>query len=260
MAVTMNIESEKGSIQTAAEAIGQCVLANRILANEKVLDAFGHVAVRNPENRETFFQSRSLSPELVTANDVLEIGLDGKVVTDTNMRPYAERFIYSAIFKARADVNAAFHGHPHSVIPFSTTGIPIRPIAHIAGMFFDGIPVYDDYDVSSGMLIATPEEGERVARSLGQSRAVLLRGHGCCVVGDSVQSMTMAAIYLRDNAEIQMRALQLGEPKYLSHEEAKQASRVMQGQFALQRAWIYWVRRAELAMPDLRADLSRPSN
>lgn len=252
MAVTVKSESKKRSIQTAAEAIGQCVLANRILANEKVLDAFGHVAVRNPENSETFFQSRSLSPELVTANDVLEIDLDGKVVTDTDMRPYAERFIYSAIFKARADVNAAVHGHPHSVIPFSTTGIPIRPIIHIAGMFFDGIPVYDEYDVSSGTLISTPEEGERVASALGQSRAVLLRGHGCCVVGDSVQSMTMAAIYLRDNAEIQLRALQLGKPKYLSPEEGKQSSKVMLGQLALDRAWNYWRKRAETAMPDIR--------
>lgn len=115
-------------------------------------------------------------------------------------------------------------------------------------MFYEGIPIYDDYDVSSGMLIATPEKGERIARVMGNSKALLLRDHGCNVVGESVQSMTMVAIYLRDNAEIQYRALQLGEPKYLSYEEARQASRVQGSAIAIERAWSYWVSRAKKAM------------
>ena len=170
------------------------------------------------------------------------------MLTETEFKPYAERIIHAAILKARPEVNAVFHGHPHSVIPFSSTGTPIRPIAHFAAMFYEGIPIYDDYDVSSGMLIATPEEGERIARVMGNSKALLLRDHGCNVVGESVQSMTMAAIYLRDNAEIQYRALQLGEPKYLSYEEARQASRVAGSAIAIERAWSYWVNRAKKAM------------
>lgn len=252
MAMMMKLDSHQELPRTAEEAVEQCVLANRILANEGVIDGFGHVGVRSPENRETFFQSRSLAPELVTKEDILEIDLDGNVVTETDMKPYGERIIHSAIFKARPDVHAVFHGHPHSVIPFSSTGVPIRPIAHFGSMFFEGIPLYDDYDVSSGMLIATPEEGERVARVLGQARALLLRDHGCCVVGGSVPSMVMASIYLRDNAAIQLQAIQLGEPKYLSYEEGRQAAIVMGSSLALERAWGYWVGRAKRAMPDLR--------
>ena len=252
MALMMNLEEYKGTAQDREGAIKQCVLANRILANEKVLDAFGHVSVRNPENKETFFQSCSLSPEQVTKDHILEIGLDGNVVSETDMKPYGERIIHAAILKARPDVNAVFHGHPHSVIPFSSVGIPIRPIAHFGGMFYEGIPLYDDYDVSSGMLIASPEEGERVARVLGTSRAMLLRGHGCCVVGDSIPTMVMAAIYLRDNAAIQYQAIQLGEPKYLSYEEGRQAAKIMASDLAVQRAWGFWVNRAEKAMPELR--------
>jgi len=194
MAMMMSLDRYEGLPRDRAEAISQCVLANRILANEGVIDGFGHVSVRNPENRETFFQSRSLSPELVTKDDILEIDLDGNVVTKTDMKPYGERIIHSSILKMRPDVNAVFHGHPHSVIPFSSTGVPIRPIAHFGSMFYKRIPLYDDYDVSSGMLIATPEEGERVARVLGQARAVLLRDHGCWVVGANTASMVMASI------------------------------------------------------------------
>lgn len=251
MSMMMTLEGYGGLPRNAEEAIEQGVLANRILANEDVVDGFGHVSVRNPENNATFFQSRSLSPEFVTRDDILEIDLDGNVVTKTEMKPYGERIIHAAILKARADVNAVFHGHPHSVIPFSSTGIPIQPIAHFGSMFYEGIPIYDDYDVSSGMLIATREEGERVARVMGQARALLLRDHGCVVVGESVPAMVMASIFLRDNAAIQMNTLQLGQPKYLSFEEARQASKVMESGLALERAWSYWVGRAKKAMADL---------
>jgi 3-hydroxy-2-methylpyridine-4,5-dicarboxylate 4-decarboxylase len=251
MSLMMAIEGFKGSPQNREEAIKQCVLANRILANEGVLDALGHVSVRNPENKGTFFQSRSLAPEMVTEEDILEIDLEGNVLTDTHWKPYGERIIHGAILKLRQDTNSVFHGHPHSVIAFSTTDIPIRPIAHFAAMFYDGIPVYDDYDISSGMLIASPEEGERVACALGQARGLLLRGHGCIVVGQCVQSMVMATIFLRDNAVIQLQALQLGNPKYLSRDEARQAARVVESALALERGWIYWLERARRAMPDL---------
>jgi len=251
MALMMSMEGYKRTAQNAEEAIEQCVLANRILANEQILDGFGHVSVRNPENESTFFQSRSLSPEQVTKGDILEIDLEGNVVTQTDMKPYGERVIHSAILKARPDVNAVFHGHPHSVIPFSSTGVPIRPIAHFGSMFYEGIPLYDDYDVNSGMLIATPEEGERVARVLGNARALLLRDHGACVVGNSVPTMVMASIYLRDNAKLQYQAIQLGEPKYLSYEEGRQAAKIMESDLAVQRAWSYWVSRAKKAMGEL---------
>jgi len=252
MAMMINLEGYKGVAGTVKEAIEQVVLANRILANEGVLDAFGHVSVRHPKNPNTFLQSRSLGPELVTKDDILEIDLDGKVVTKTDMKPYGERIIHAAVFKARPDVNAVFHGHPHSVIPFTCAGVPIRPVVHFGCMFYDGINLYDDYDVSSGMLIATPEEGERVARVLGNKRALLMRGHGCVVVGESTASMVMGAIYLRDNAAIQFQAMQMGQPKYLSYEEGRQASLIMGSALALERAWTYWAGRAKKVMPDLR--------
>ena len=251
MAMMMNLESNRSAPQTVEEALELVVLANRILANEGVLDAFGHVSVRHPKNPNIFLQSRSLSPELVTKDDILEIDLDGKVVTKTDMRPYGERIIHAAVFKARPDVNAVFHGHPHSVIPFTCTGAPIRPIVHFGAMFFDGVNLYDDYDVSSGMLIASPEEGERVARVLGNKRALLLRGHGCVVVGESAERMVMGAIYLRDNAAIQYQAMQMGQPKYLSYEEGRQADIITQSGIVIDRAWTYWVRRAKKAMADL---------
>ena len=162
MAMMMSLRGYEGVARTVEEAVGQVVLANRILANEGVLDAFGHVSVRHPNKPDIFLQSRSLSPQFVTSNDILELDLDGNLVGNTDMKPYGERIIHAAVLRARPDVNAVFHGHPHSVIPFSCTGVPFRPIAHFGSLCYEGMNVYDDYDVSSGMLIATAEEGERV--------------------------------------------------------------------------------------------------
>ena len=46
------------------------VIANRILANQGVVDGFGHVSARHPDNPERFLLSRSRSPELVSIDDI----------------------------------------------------------------------------------------------------------------------------------------------------------------------------------------------
>lgn len=250
----MPVEPPKNTPKTVAEAIEQVVMANRILANEGVLDALGHVSLRSPENTNSFFQARSISPFEVTKDDILEIDLDGNLLTKTSMRPYGERIIHGAILKARPDMNAVFHGHPAAVIPFSVTNIPLRPVTHVGGFLYQGVPVYDDYEQDGGMLISTQQEGERIAKHLGQYRAHLLRGHGCDVVGESLPHVVASAIYMRDNAAIQLQALQLDKQvKYLARDEAKRAMEVaLFNALPLDRMWNYWVARVKKNMPDMR--------
>jgi 3-hydroxy-2-methylpyridine-4,5-dicarboxylate 4-decarboxylase len=250
----MAVDQSKKIAKTIPEAIKQVVMANRILANEGILDALGHVSLRNPENPESFFQARSLSPFEVTPDDILEIDLDGNLLTKTAMRPYGERMIHGAILKARPDMNAVFHGHPAAVIPFSVTGTPIRPVTHVGSFLYQGVPVYDDYEPGGGMLIATKQEGERLALHLGQFRVHLLRGHGCDIVGESIPHLVASAIYLRDNAVIQLQALQLAkEVRYLSIDEAVHAmDTALFGALPLNRMWNYWVARVKANMPDMR--------
>jgi 3-hydroxy-2-methylpyridine-4,5-dicarboxylate 4-decarboxylase len=246
--------SSKGVLKTVSDAIEQVVMANRILANEGILDALGHVSLRNPENPETFFQARSVAPLEVTRNDMLELDLEGNVLTDTTMRPYSERVIHAAILKARPDMQAVFHGHIASVIPFSVTGIQIRPVTHVGSFLYQGVPVYDDYEPDCGMLISTRQEGERIAKHLGSRRAHLLRGHGCNITAESMPALVASAIYLRDNAAMQFQALQLGKKvKYLSLKEAKQAmDTALFAPVPLARMWGYWIARVKSVMTDMR--------
>ena len=253
-ALMMGVEQTKNIPKTAKEAIEQIVMANRILANEGVLDALGHVSIRNPENPKTFFQARSLSPLEVMKDDILEIDLDGTVVTKTTMRPYGERIIHAAILRARPDMNAVFHGHPAAVIPFSVTNVPLRPVTHVGSFLYQGVPVYDDYEPGAGMLINTKQEGERIARHLGQYRVQLLRGHGCNIVAENLPQLVASAIYLRDNALIQLQSLMLSKDvKYLAPDEAKRAMEVaLFNALPLDRMWGYWVAKVKKNMPDMR--------
>ena len=111
------------------ETMRDVVIANRILAREEVVDAYGHVSIRNPEDPSRYLLSRSRSPELVTIDDVMEFTLDGEPIDD-DRTPYAERYIHGAIYEARPDVNSVVHNHSHAVIPFSVTPSRLRAIAH----------------------------------------------------------------------------------------------------------------------------------
>jgi 3-hydroxy-2-methylpyridine-4,5-dicarboxylate 4-decarboxylase len=239
--------------QTAREVIDFVVMANRILAHEGIFDAFGHVSARNPENPKTFFIARAIAPELVTKDDILEIDLEGNVVTKTDMKPYQERAIHASIYAVRPDVNSIIHAHPTSIIAFSVSTAPLRPVSNGAAKFAPGVPVYDEYDFESpgntGMLVTTKDQGQNLAKCLGSGLAVLMRGHGYTVVGSSVPSAVSNAISLRDNAAILLMALQLGQPKYITKEEAESLNR---GEDNPERAWSAWVHRVKAAMTDMK--------
>ena len=93
------------------------VVANRILSNEDVVDAYGHISVRHPDNPKRFFMSRSLAPELVEHHDLIEFDQMGEPVSDKR-QPYLERFIHAAIFEARPDIVAVVHAHAEDTLPF----------------------------------------------------------------------------------------------------------------------------------------------
>jgi len=103
--------------ENAESAIHDLMVANRILANEGVVDAFGHISVRNPDNAGRYFLACSRSPGLVTEEDIIEFELDSNRLDNTDRAIYAERFIHGCIYKARPDVMSVCHSHAHAVVP-----------------------------------------------------------------------------------------------------------------------------------------------
>jgi 3-hydroxy-2-methylpyridine-4,5-dicarboxylate 4-decarboxylase len=242
------------AVKTAAEAIEQLVMANRIIANEGIVDALGHISIRNPENPKTFFITRALAPIEVTKRDIVEVDLEGNVVSKPALRIGGETFIHSAILKNRPDINSVFHGHHPAIIPFTVTDIPLRTLLNTAGFIYQGVKVFDDYSPGSGFLVSTKEDGERLAKHLGQGRVQLMRSHGINVVAETLPRAVACSIMVNLNATLQWQTILLGkEPRYLTPEEAKMGAEVaLLKDNTMSRYWGYWTAKVRYAMPDMK--------
>ncbi len=225
----------------------EVALGNRILANEGVLDAFGHVSIRSPENPNRYFLSRSRSPELVEPGDVLEYDLDSNPVRPTDLRLYAERVIHGEIYKARPDVMAVTHHHAPAVMPFCIAGAELLPVMHLGAVIGHKVPMWDQYDDfgDTNLLLVKPEEGASLARALGKAPLVLMKGHGATVVGANVQELVFRAIYSCRNAEFQFLAGMLGKVTTLRPGEVDKAAQIHSMPVSQTRTWEYWCTRLE---------------
>jgi len=232
-----------GSVEP--QLIEDLVAANRILADQGVLDGWGHVSARHPRNPNRYLLSRSRAPELISAEDIMEFDLDSNPV-DARGRPlYTERFIHGEIYKARPDVVAIVHTHAPALIPFGISKVPLKPVYHRSAFIAAGVPVFEIRERAgmTDMLIRDQALGRALAGALGNHPAALMRGHGAVVVGPSLQRVVGRSIFLPLNATLQMQAAALGGPvTYLDPEEARRIEE-REG-YGLARAWEAWKRKA----------------
>jgi HCOMODA/2-hydroxy-3-carboxy-muconic semialdehyde decarboxylase len=227
----------------------QISIANRMLANEGILDAFGHVSMRHPTNPERFFISRHRAPKLVDPSDVLEFTLDAKPVAPTELRLYGEMVIHSCIYEARPDVNAVCHHHAPTILPYCISGMELKPIYHLGAAMGAHVPFWDSRDDfgNTALVVIKPEEGRSLAKALGKDWTVLMRRHGATVAGTNIQQLAFRTIYTCKNAELQSQAHAHGNVGALTPEEAEKASAYNLRPGPMQRAWDYWMRRLEEA-------------
>jgi HCOMODA/2-hydroxy-3-carboxy-muconic semialdehyde decarboxylase len=176
----------------------------------------------------------------------MEFDLDSHPIDAQNRGVNRERFIHGEIYKARADVKAIIHNHSPSLIPFGVTGVPLRPVYHMAAFVGEGVPVFGIRGAvgMSNMLVENPAAARGLARALGSKPAALMRGHGAAVVGRSLPTVVGRSVYLEMNAKLQAQAMALGGTvKYLDPEEARQATVIVD---TYARAWELWRRKASI--------------
>jgi ribulose-5-phosphate 4-epimerase/fuculose-1-phosphate aldolase len=243
IAAAQTAPSSAGSVEP--QLIEDLVAANRILADQGVLDGWGHVSVRHPRDPNRYLLSRSRAPELISADDIMEFDLDSNPV-DARGRPlYTERFIHGEIYRARPDVVAIVHTHAPALIPFGISKVPLKPVYHRSAFIAAGVPVFEIRERAgmTDMLIRDQALGRALADALGNHPAALMRGHGAVVVGPSLQRVVGRSIFLPLNATLQMQAAALGGPvTYLDPEEARKIEE-REG-YGLARAWEAWKRKA----------------
>lgn len=225
------------------QAGADLVAANRILARYGVLDAYGHVSVRDPLDPERFLLARHMAPGIVQRRDLLWFGLDGEPLGKRAVKPYTERYIHAAIYAERPQVNGVVHSHSHAIIPFGVTGTPLRPIASVGAFLDRTVPVFDTQSVAgdTDLMVRDLPLGKALAGVLGEHPVALMRGHGAVAVGKSLREAVFRAIYTEINARIQTAALQLGGTiAYLTPGESQRLQAHWDADPTYRRPWEYW--------------------
>ena len=218
--------------------------ASRILADQGVFDAAGHVSMRHPDNPERFLMSRSLAPALVTADDILELTVDGESCDARGRQPFIERYLHAGIYRRRPDVMAIAHGHSPAVIPFGLVGTPMRATYHNAAFLAAGVPVFDirrKFGITD-IVINSAERGLALADALEDKSVLLLRAHGFVAVGPSIQTAVFRAIFTEISARVQLQAATLGGTMAaLDAEEGRLADAINLA--TVGRSWELWKKR-----------------
>ncbi|HUQ24998.1 MAG TPA: class II aldolase/adducin family protein [Burkholderiales bacterium] len=231
---------KKSKVSASKSLIEDVVAGSRVLAQQGVLDAYGHVSARSDKRPDRFIMSRSRAPALVTAADIMEHDADSEVVGDTR-KGFLERYIHGEIYRARPEVMAVVHSHSPSVVPFGITKSRLRPVYHMASFLWSGVPVFEIRKTrqDNDLLIRDIPLGKALAQSLGKCTCVLMRGHGMTVVGDCVAEAVFRSIYTEMNARLQWQAGGLEGPiEFLSDEEGKRSS--VSNRSTLERPWELW--------------------
>jgi HCOMODA/2-hydroxy-3-carboxy-muconic semialdehyde decarboxylase len=220
-------------------------IANRILVNEGVLDAFGHISARHPKHPNRYLLSRSRAPELVSADDILEFDLESRLIKGSDVPLYSERVIHGEIYKARPDVHSVCHHHAPAFMPLVVCGIDYEPVFHLGGVGGVKPPFWDQRHEfgDTNLLVVKPEEGASLAKALGRHWMVLMNRHGVTTAGTSVRENVFRCVYSCRNAQFQIRAASAGTIGPLSSGEAERTAKISQQTTGLTRAWEAWAAR-----------------
>jgi HCOMODA/2-hydroxy-3-carboxy-muconic semialdehyde decarboxylase len=227
------------------ELIDDLVTGNRILAKQGVLDGMGHISVRHPSRPDHFLLARSMAPALVTADDILEYDLNADPIDARGRASYRERFIHREIYRVRPDVTSVVHCHTPSLLPFADSDVPLRAMYHMAAFVAFGVPVFDIRKEAgmTDLLVGDTRLGRALARTLADKYAVLMRHHGAVVVANSIPNAVARAVYLDQDARIQVQTAAIGgHATYVDPAEAKLR---MADPNEYSRAWDLWTRELE---------------
>lgn len=207
------------------------ISANHILHYYSVVDAYGHISVRHPEDSTTYLMSGDRAPATVSsASQLIQYRVDdSEAITPNASKGYIERYIHGEMYKRFPDVTSVIHSHSEDMLPYTISGVPLRAVYHTAGFVgYDPVPIYDiqtSYNDTQPhhMLISNAQLGADLAEvfvapenvsavpptSHPDTNLVLMRKHGFVTFGIGIREAVYKAIFAQSNARVQTTALLL---------------------------------------------------
>lgn len=161
----------------------------------------GHISVRDPILTDHFWLNPfSQHFATISVSDLILVNEDGEVVIGDEPINAAAFAIHSEIHKARPDVHAACHAHSVYGKAWSVFGRELDMMTQDSTRFYKSHAVYDNF----GGVVLDREEGKRIARALGDGKAVILQNHGLITVGGSVDAAAFWFMSLDKTCQAQL--------------------------------------------------------
>jgi ribulose-5-phosphate 4-epimerase/fuculose-1-phosphate aldolase len=208
-----------------------------VLFRLNLVDYMGHPSVRLPGTDRVLIKPRHSehirAQDQIRPDDMAVIDLDGAHLSGPHAPP-GERFIHTAIYRARPDVQAVVHTHQPMATVMGIGEAPILPVLHVEGELVERpVPLWPH-----AMLVTDPELGAQLADALGDHRVVLMQGHGVASAAATLAEAALQAIHLERLAEANWRVLAMGrQPRVIPPEELRQRATTGVG---WQVRWAYY--------------------
>ena len=215
--------------KSAEELKQQLVDCIRMLEQSDIIDYNGHCSIRLDDGR-ILINIGSCQRSLLTVKDICTIDFDGNVI-EGNGKPPLEFHLHAGIYKARPEVKAVVHAHPKWSTFLTMVGASYEPV-YAQGSLVYPMPVLD-----SPNSINNPVMAKRLADTLGDRPAAMMKSHGAVTVGKDIVEAFVLANYLEENAYRQYMALQIGKPYSFSEKEVALCREKLWTESLFKRTW-----------------------
>lgn len=207
----------------------QLVDCIRMLEQSNIIDYNGHASIRTGDN-QMVINIGSCQRSKLTVADICKIDMEGKVL-EGNGKPPLEFHLHAGIYRARPDVKAVVHAHPKWSTLLTMVGQEYQPV------FAQGSLVYPVPVLDSPNSINNKPMADRLAATLGDRPAAMMKSHGAVTVGKDIVEAFVLANYMEENAHRQYMALQIGKPYLFNEKEMAMCREKLWTETLFKRTW-----------------------
>jgi ribulose-5-phosphate 4-epimerase/fuculose-1-phosphate aldolase len=200
-----------GESASPTELKQQLVDCIRMLERSDIIDYNGHCSILL-EGSRFLINIGSCQRSRLTVEDLCTIDFEGNVIEGKG-KPPLEFHLHAGIYRARSDVKAVVHAHPKWSTFLTMVGESYKPV-YAQGSLVYPMPVLDSPNSINNKTMA-----DRLAATLGDRPAAMMKAHGAVTVGKDIVEAFVLANYLEENAYRQYMAMQIGKPYSFSEEE-----------------------------------------
>ena len=168
---------------------------------------WNHITAKTSLSKNTFLINKfGLRYDEITASNLLEISLDGKILNGEGAINDTGYIIHGAVHQNREDINCVMHCHSRAGLAISCLKNGLQPIIQDAAMFYGRVSYHDWEGMSTN-----GDECDRLAKNLGNNNVMILRNHGLLTCGKTISEAFMLMYYLDRACKNQIDTLSTGQ-------------------------------------------------